>query len=366
MNIIWFSWKDRQHPQAGGAETVSGEIMDRLSKDGHKIKHITATYHGAKNTEIRDGVEIFRNGGKFTVYFKAREIYKKIATDQVTLIIDEMNTIPFIASIYTKSDKKALLAYQLARKVWFYQMPFPISYIGYMLEPVMLRFVSKKYPLSLTESNSSKIDMEKYGFKNTKIFRVGMELQPVNKLSTKKNRNLILSLGAVRPMKRTLDAVKAFEVARDKEPSLKMIIAGDTSTKYAKKVINYSLKSRHSDAINILGRVSIDQKIKLMQEAALIIVTSIKEGWGLIVTEANSQGTPAVVYDVDGLRDSVRNNNTGLLCKNGDTIDAGNKILELIKDEKKYEEYRNNAWQWSKEFTFDNSYADFKKIIGIK
>jgi len=36
MKILWFTWKDRKHPLAGGAETFNEEIAKRLAKDGHK------------------------------------------------------------------------------------------------------------------------------------------------------------------------------------------------------------------------------------------------------------------------------------------------------------------------------------------
>ena len=49
-----------------------------------------------------------------------------------------------------------------------------------------------------------------------------------------------------------------------------------------------------------------------MAEAHVLLMTSVREGWGLVVTEANACGTPAVVYNVPGLRDSVRNEETGL------------------------------------------------------
>ena len=40
---------------------------------------------------------------------------------------------------------------------------------------------------------------------------------------------------------------------------------------------------------------------------------SLAEGWGLTILEANTLGTPAVAYDVPGLRDSVRDGQTGWL-----------------------------------------------------
>ena len=47
--------------------------------------------------------------------------------------------------------------------------------------------------------------------------------------------------------------------------------------------------------IEYLVRVSEAKKNELMQKSHLILVASVKEGWGLIV-EANSQGTPVVAY----------------------------------------------------------------------
>jgi glycosyltransferase involved in cell wall biosynthesis len=91
-------------------------------------------------------------------------------------------------------------------------------------------------------------------------------------------------------------------------------------------------------------------------------MTSIKEGWGLVVTEAAGQGTPAVVYDADGLRDSVRHAETGLVTDSNPQALAGG-IKHLLTNESKYRELRRRAWEWSKSMTFDQSYNDFKKVV---
>ncbi|MEI6228475.1 MAG: glycosyltransferase family 4 protein [Candidatus Saccharibacteria bacterium] len=365
MKILWLTWKDRSHPLAGGAESVSGEIMDRLVLDGHTVKVITARYTDSIPRENVNGVNIYRVGNRYSVYLKARQLYKAELSGWADLVIDEMNTIPFGSGFYNKT-RNVLLCYQLAREIWFYQMPFPLSLVGYLIEPFMLRRLSKKYPVAITESKSTKNDLGKYGFNNTNIFRVGMSLQPLTKLDKKPKSNIVLSLGAIRPMKRTLDAIKAFEIARDSNDELNMVIAGDKSGKYAQKVIKYASKSRHANAINIAGRVSNTERLNLMRKADVILVASVKEGWGLIVTEANSQGTPAIVYDTDGLRDSVQNNVTGILVPSLNYRTMGNNINSLLADTKKYESFRLAAWEWSKEFTFENSYKDFLKAVNIK
>ena len=50
-----------------------------------------------------------------------------------------------------------------------------------------------------------------------------------------------------------------------------------------------------------------------MSRSHVIVVASIREGWGLIVTESNAVGTPALVYDSPGLVDAVKINITGLV-----------------------------------------------------
>jgi len=101
-----------------------------------------------------------------------------------------------------------------------------------------------------------------------------------------------------------------------------------------------------------------------MRRSHLIGVTSVKEGWGLIVTEANSQGTPAVAYDVHGLRDSVRHKQSGIITDpNPRSLAYG--IVTALKDRSHYDRMRERAWQWSKQINFDQSYKDLKSAIGI-
>lgn len=365
MNVVWLSWKDRGHPLAGGAEEVSGKIIDHLIADGHNVRHITASYpSGLKREQVKTGYETFRTGNRYSVYLKAHSVFKRVGHGWADVVIDEMNTLPFWAGFYSKNTHNVLLAYQLAREIWFYQMIFPFSYIGYLLEPVMLRLLSRgRYHTVVTESHSTEIDLKKYGFTNVQTFRVGISTPLLDSLPEKSKSNMVLSLGSVRPMKRTLQAVKAFEYARDKNSDLVMVIAGDVSTAYGKSLVSYVNDSRHKESIEIKGRVSNEERLHLMQNAGVILVTSVKEGWGLIVTESNSQGTSAIVYDVDGLRDSVVDTVTGIVVANNNPPAMGEAIVNLLGDKLTYEQYRQNAWQSSKQYTFENSYNDFINII---
>ena len=364
MKILWLTWKDMQNPQAGGAEVVNEELAKRLVRDGHEVLFVVGGYKHSEPEVHRDGFKIIRVGGRFSMYWHTYQHYKTHLRGWADLVIDEVNTIPFFAKYYVR-EKNILFVHQLARQIWFYQMIFPLSLIGYLLEPLYLRLLSNTR--TITVSESTKADLMRHGFReeNIHIISEGIELEPVPNLETveKYEKPTLLSLGSVRPMKRTLDIVRAFEIAKKDIPSLTLIIAGDNSGAYGATVIRHISHSPYKNDITVLGKISQEKKIELLQKSHILAVTSVKEGWGLVVTEANSQGTPAVVYNVDGLRDSVRDHKTGLITTRNTPDALTATIQELLTAPELYQSVRQSAWEWSRTFTFDKAYEDFKVII---
>jgi len=360
MKILWFTWKDCKNPAAGGAEFVNEEIAERLVEAGHEVIIITAGFTGSLKTEMINGYKVIRLGNRWTVYWLAYKYYKKHLAGWADLVIDEVNTIPFFCKFYVK-EKNIILCYQLCSKIWFYQLFFPLSLIGYLLEPLYLSLLNDRYVM--TESESTKNDMQKYGFKKEKIFifNIGIQIRPVKDLNEVKKFNspTILILGCLRSMKRPLHIIKAFAVAQKKIADLKLIIAGDASSRYGKKILRLIKQDKYKDGVSYEGKVSDERKIELMQNCHLICVTSVKEGWGIIVTEANSQGTPAIVYNVDGLRDAVKKNITGIICEKNSPQNLADKIVSLFANNDKYDNLRSKAWQDSKIYSYDNSYLQF-------
>lgn len=370
MKILWLTWKDHKHPGAGGAEVVSKELTQRLAADGNEVTLLTCGYGDAPSREDLNGVHIVRVGSNRYLHpLQACAFYVTRLRNKFDIVIEEVNAAPYFSVYFGKQSKRFLFYHHLEREVWLHEAPPPISYLGYyLLEPVATKMLSKANVPLITISQSTKDDMASYGFKpdNTHIISEGIELEPLPTLTgiTKFKHPTVLSLGAMRAMKRTLDQVKAFEAAKEQMPRLQMKIAGDSSGKYGKQVLDYIAQSPYKNDIEVLGRVSKEKKLELMQRAHLIGVTSIKEGWGLIVTEAASQGTPSVAYNVHGLRDSIKHDETGVITDtNPKALASG--IVKLLKDSSYYERLRQAAWQWSKQITFEQSYKDLKSAIGI-
>ena len=368
QHILWLAWKDYTHPQAGGAEVVLREFMQRQVADGHRVSLLTVRHKGAKAREMLDGIDIIRIGtNRYTHSFQALWHYVRHLRGRYDVVIETVNTAPYLSILFKTRAKRFALAHQLAREVWFHELKSPLSHIGYyILEPTALRLMSRaKVPL-ITISESTKQDIAKFGWnpERTHIVSEGIEMTPVDDLraTTKYSRPTILSLGAMRGMKRTLHQIEAFEQAKKHIPDLRFKLAGDSKSPYGQQVLERIAASPYKDDIEYLGRVSPTDKITLMRRCHLIVVTSVKEGWGLIVTEAASQGTPAVVYDVDGLRDSVRNGETGIVSQ-PTPASMADGIVELLTDPQRYQAVRHNAWEWSQDITFDKGYQQFNTVL---
>lgn len=369
MKILWLAWKDTGHPLRGGAEVVLVELLDRQAAEGHQVTLLTAYYPGAAAREVLpSGVQVIRVGNnRYTHPIQALAYYLRHLRGKFDVVIETVNTAPYFSLLFRGRAKGLALYHQLARDIWFFQTKAPLSHLGYYcIEPLATWLLGRAKAPLVTVSESTKKDLARFGWDHTRthIISEGIHLRPVEHLGQvqKFARPTMLSLGAIRRMKRTLDQIHAFELAKQQLPDLQLKLAGDASDAYGRQVLARITRSPFAADIEYLGRINDQHKQTLMQRAHLITVTSVKEGWGLIVTEANSQGTPAVVYDVDGLRDSVRHGQTGLVTTPAPECLAAAVVL-LFNDPGLYRDLQHRAWQWSKQLTFDRCYQDFKHIL---
>lgn len=115
--------------------------------------------------------------------------------------------------------------------------------------------------------------------------------------------------------------------------------------------------------VQFFGKVSDAQKLELMSRAHVLLVPYVREGWGLVVTEANACGTPAIGYNVPGLKDSIRHGETGLLTTENTPEALAQLTVELLQDDKLRHRLAQAALEWSREFTWDKTAEQFMRIL---
>lgn len=369
-SILWLNWKDHRHPASGGAEVVLLELARRQVAAGHQVSILTAEYGRAAKRERLEGIEFIRVGSsRYTHSFQAIVHYLRHMRGQYQVVIEVVNTAPYFAPLFGGDSKFFLFYHQLAREIWYHETKPPLSQLGYyLLEPVASRLLGRSRARVVTVSDSTKQDLAQNGFKPQRIQVIGQgsNTPPLPSLAAsqpKYTRPTLLSLGAMRSMKQTLHQLRAFELAKQQMPDLQLKLVGSSQGVYGQAVLAAIAASPYAADIDYLGRLPQADKLAVLQQSHLVLVTSIKEGWCLVVTEANSQGTPAIAYDTDGLRDSIRPGITGHLIKKDDTAAMAAKIVSVLNDPAHYQALRQAGWEWSGELTFDAVFNQLEEQI---
>jgi glycosyltransferase involved in cell wall biosynthesis len=341
----------------GGAEVFTHEVAKRWVRAGHEVTLFTSEFPSCKREEVLDGVRIVRAGGRYSVYMRAREYYKKyFFKEKFDVVIDEINTVPFFTPKFVNNGERIVaLIHQLAREYWFYETPFPINIMGYyFFEDRWLKNYTEITTVTISES--TKMDLINLGFKKVFIVHEGISFNPL-KVPDKEREPTVIYLGRLKRAKRPDLVIKAFKIVKEKISNAKLWIVGDG---YLRK----DLEKVAPDGVKFFGHVSEEEKIKLLSKAWVMVNPSIREGWGINVIEANACGTPAVAYDIQGLRDSIINEETGLLVKeNGNVEKLAGAIIRILEDEMLRKTLSANALEYSKNFSWDKAAQEFEKIL---
>ena len=117
------------------------------------------------------------------------------------------------------------------------------------------------------------------------------------------------------------------------------------------------------DRVRFAGFVSNAERDSLLADCRVCVCASEKEGWGLTVIEANRVGTPVVASDAPGLRDSVRDGQTGLLAPYGDVDAFADAIGRLLEDDTLALRMSREALRWSEHFDWDRAASEMGEAI---
>jgi glycosyltransferase involved in cell wall biosynthesis len=162
----------------------------------------------------------------------------------------------------------------------------------------------------------------------------------------------LIALARLAPNKRVDHVVRALALLREQgcEAELTIIGWGQDQWRIEAQIDELDL----SDAVTIAGHLYDAEKNIELQKAHLLLHTSMREGWGLNVIEANAMGTLAVVYPVGGLVDSTVHGQTGLVSEAETPESLAKAVIGLANDPEKYDAMRTAAWERSFDFRWES------------
>jgi glycosyltransferase involved in cell wall biosynthesis len=333
-------------------------LAQRLARSGHEVVFFSARVPGRPDDERVDGVRHVRRGGRYGVYRAAYDWLRRERPPH-DLLIDHINTIPFFTPVYERGPVVALVP-QLARDVWWYEVPKALAPLGIAAE--RLYHLSYRATPAITISESSKRDLREFGWK-ANIEVIAMPIPPLAGdigSRAKSQTPTLIYVGRLTPSKRVEHAIAAFAAVKARMPNAELWIVGHADDDgYLRRL---SAIANDVQGVRFLGKLSETERQDRMREAHILILTSVREGWGLVVTEANSVATPAAGYDVPGLRDSIKPGQ-GILTKAGDPTALGQAVADLLADPAALAAMAERARSDAMHYDWDRTYEEFVRAL---
>ena len=166
---------------------------------------------------------------------------------------------------------------------------------------------------------------------------------------------LFLALGRLVPHKRLDLLIRIWEWVRPQVGG-RLVIAGDGPERER-------LQALASPGVELLGAVSNVERDRLLQEAWMLVHPALHEGWGIVVIEAGAAGTPALGFDVPGVRDAIVANRTGVLVKDEDAFAA--EWIRLAGDATERRRLGDESRNRAADFTWERSVDRFLDVLRL-
>lgn len=359
MRILILNWRDIKNPQSGGAEILTHEIAKRWVKKGYSVTQFSSSFPNSLREETIDGVRIIRRGHPdartlfSSVHFSAFKYYLKYKKN-FDVVVDEVHGLPFFTPWYVRK-KKVVLICEVASDLWVKMFGPIFGFLGRLTEIFYLKFVYKSLPF-LTISNSTREELIKEGVikENITVMPMGISKIKLEKFNKEKYPVLIF-VGRISKSKGVGNAIKVLEILAKDLKDIKLWIVGDGEINYFNYLKDLVKKKKLDNRIKFWGFVSQERKYELMQRAQILIAPSMKEGWGLTIPEAGLVGTPAVAYNVAGLRDVVKNGLSGVITKKNSPKEMASEVLRILNDKDLYLKLSNNSKKLSASYDWDKT-----------
>jgi len=359
--ILLLNERDPLHPKTGGAETHVYEIFSRLVERGHEVTHFASSFTGCAAEETHRGISVRRLGPLPTYYPRVLwETARQTRADRFDVVVECLNKVPFYSPAYSSAPVLAL-CHHLFGEVAFQQVSWPVAALVWLSER-LIPPVYRARPF-LAISDSTRRDLIGRGLPTEGIEvsppgirAIGREVHP-----KRPRGQTVIYVGRLEVYKKIDVMLRAMAKLSDRFPRASIVIVGRGPARPALEILARELGL--ADRTRFTGFVEDAERDALLANARVCVCPSEKEGWGLTVVEANAAATPVVATDADGLRDSVRDAETGYLVPSGDVDQFARRIGDLLGDDTLATRMAAAALEWSKHFDWERAADDMDRAI---
>jgi glycosyltransferase involved in cell wall biosynthesis len=368
LRIVIANWRDPWHPEAGGAERYAWEMATGLVTRGARVRFLTARGPGQSAGEHRDGIEIIRRGGRLTVY--PRVLGWLLAHRwSVDVVLDCQNGIPFFTpQVLPRRVPVLCVLHHVHTEQFGLHFPGWAARIGQFLEGPAARFAYRNHAcVAVSPSTVTAMRDRLRWTGDIYLIPNGTPLPPDPDPDPAPDRGPASADAAGHGSR----LVWIGRLVAHKRAELMVPVAarGFTIDVIGRGRGEDSLRGAISaaglsGAVHLHGYLSEEAKAALVAGSLLHLNTSRGEGWGLVVLEAAALGVPTVAYDVEGLRDAVRDGETGWLVKDGEELaDVVERAAKELADPVRRATVAAACRTWAAQLSWACSTARMARLI---
>ncbi|WP_416965435.1 glycosyltransferase family 4 protein [Streptomyces sp. Agncl-13] len=346
--IVFLAHRDLDNPQAGGSELLVDRLADGLTRLGHQV-----TLLCGGPAAYRD-YRVVSAGSTYGHFLRARTAFAQQIGD-CDLLVEVCNGMPYFAPVWHHGPTLCLVNH-VHTDLW--KMRFggpmaPAARIGRRLEHWALTGAQRR-GLLVAVSPSTACALRGIGVERERIRVVHNGVEEPGPRAARSVEPLFVAVGRLVEYKRIDLLLRLWERVRPVVGG-RLVIVGDGPERER-------LEQLAGPGVEFTGHVSEARKHELLCAAWLLLHPSALEGWGLVVTEAAARETPAIAFDVPGLRDSVVDGETGVLARGESSFAAAWCALALSAHRR--EVMGKAACDLAGRYRWDRTVRQFRLVAG--
>lgn len=354
------AWRDLDDIEAGGSEVHIAEIAKRWAAAGLEVTLRTSWAQGKPTETMRDGYRVIRRAGRHVVFPRAAVAEISGRTGPRDVLVEIWNGMPFLSPAWCRGPRVVFM-HHIHAEMWGMVLSPSLARAGNFLERRIAPPLYRRTQI-VTLSESSRREMiDELGFHPDRVTVVHPGIDPrYTSGGTRSGEPLIVAAGRMAPVKRYDMLVRAAAIARREVPNLQLHILGDG---YDRPTLEAAIDEvGGAEWVTLRGYLGENEKVELYRRAWIVASASVREGWGMTLTEAAACGTPAVATRIAGHEDAVVDGVSGLLT-DGNAAALGTAIASVLSDTHRLDQLRNGALARAESLTWTNTATQVTRVL---
>jgi len=330
----------------GGRETLLYEVTKRLSRPGQETHVYTMNWWRGPRLIEREGVHYHAICAYRPLYVDGKRsigqaiwfsfaILRLLFEDFDALDVDHMPFFPLYSARIVAWLKRVPLT-ATWHEVW--GLSYWMRYMGPLLGRIAYQIEKASFGLPdriISDSLCTSARLAAAGVRcPVETIELGVDLSLISSITPAETVSDAIYVGRLFDHKNVDQLIRAVSILRVSRPGIRVLIVGSGPEEAKLARLTDELGLQHN--VSFLGRIeSSSETYALMKASKLLVLPSVREGFGLVVLEANAAGIPVVTtnHSDNAARDLIEEGVNGYCA--APTVEALAERISLALDVRK-------------------------------